>query len=79
MDLPDRNRLSRLRAVLAGGRLEKASLMTEIESSYTTPARKLFATRRYSTLMNELRMAANELESVLAVYKKAEQTRNRAN
>ena len=75
VDLSSRIRLTHLRGVLVAGRLEKSSLANEIASCDTTPARKQWAIRRYSSLAKELQMTARELEVFLAATKEAEQPR----
>jgi hypothetical protein len=72
VDPLDRLKLTHLRAVLVAGRLEKSGLANEIQSSNTTPGRKLQAVHRHSNLVKELRMTVRELEVFLAATKQAE-------
>jgi hypothetical protein len=65
------NNLTHLRALLAAGRLEKSLLVQELASSATSPARRQKALHRYTGLIKELRMAADELEIHLAAAKRA--------
>jgi hypothetical protein len=72
MDPSSKLHLTRLRELIAAVRLEKSSLATEIASAATRPARRQFAIHRYSSLVNELRMAADELEKLIAAAKRSE-------
>ena len=76
MDTSVKLQFAHLRARLATGRLEKASLANEIVSTDTTPGRKEKAVHRYSRLIAEMRMIADELEILVAATKLAEVAKN---
>lgn len=76
MDNASKLRFTHLREVLAAGRLEKSGLVIEIASSDTTPRRKQQAIRRYSSLMKELRLTADELENLIAATKQSQAARD---
>ena len=71
MDPSSKLQLAHLRAVIFAGRAEKTGLANEIASPDTSPGRKEQAVHRHSRLVKELRMAAGELEELLAATKLA--------
>jgi len=75
MDPSSKLHLTRLRELIAACRLEKSSLAIEIASPATSPTRKQYAVHRYSSLVNELRIAADELENLIAAAKRTETPR----
>jgi hypothetical protein len=75
MDSLNQTDLTRLRATIAAVRLEKSRHAEDLASPATSPKRMQYALRRYSFLVNELRMNANELEKIIAVAKRAEAKR----
>jgi hypothetical protein len=76
LDTSSKLQFTHLRAMIASGRLEKTGLANEIASSKTNPVRKEQAIHRYSRLIMELRMTADELENLIAVTKHAEDAKN---
>jgi hypothetical protein len=76
MDASGKLQLTHLRTLLSDGRAEKTALAKEIASSLTSPGRKEQAVHRYSRLIRELRMIADELEVLLAAEKLAEASKN---
>jgi hypothetical protein len=75
MDSLNKSGLTRLLATIAAIRLEKSSLATERASPVTSSARREYALRRSSALVQEMRMTAGELENVIAAAKRKEARR----
>jgi hypothetical protein len=69
MDATSRLELTHLRARIAAGRLEKTGLVKEIAALTTNPRRKEQAVHRYSRLIKELRLSADDLENLIAKTK----------
>jgi hypothetical protein len=75
MDSLTRSDITRLRAIFTAARLEKSRLAAEIASSVTSSERRQHARHRYSALVQELRMTADELERLIGAAKRAEAIR----
>ena len=75
MDSLIQSDLTRLRAAVATARLEKFRLAAVIASSETSSDRRQYARRRYSFLVSELRMTADELEKLIRAAKRSEAKR----
>jgi hypothetical protein len=75
MDSSSQIDLTRLRSTITLVRLEKSRLAAEITSSVTSSERRQYAVRRYSALVQELRMNADELEKIIGAAKRAEANR----
>jgi hypothetical protein len=75
MDSLTRSDLTRLRTIFAAARLEKSRLAAEIASSVTSSERRQYARHRFSALVRELRMTADELEKLIVAAKRAEAIR----
>jgi hypothetical protein len=75
MDSLNKSDLTRLRATITHVRLEKSRLAAEIASSVTSSERRQHARHRYSALVQELRMTADELEKLIGAAKRAEAIR----
>jgi hypothetical protein len=70
MDSLNKSDMTRLRAIIAAIRHEKSNLSTELASPLTSSTRRQYALRRYSTLVQELRMTADEFEKLIASAKR---------
>jgi hypothetical protein len=75
MDSLNKSHLARLRSIVASARLEKSGLAAEIASPVTSSSRREFAIHRYSILVQDLRMSADELERLIAAAKGNESKR----
>ena len=72
MDYLLRSDLARLRAIITHIRLEKSRLAAVIASSVTSSERRQYAVYRYSLLVQELRMTADELEKLIGAARRAQ-------
>jgi hypothetical protein len=67
----------RLRALITEVRLDKSRLAAAIASPSISPERRQQLIYRYSALVQELRMYADELEKLIAVARRSEYERDR--